>query len=117
MWSFLNFLENNVDQEKDQDPDDDYHDSVEKMSALYGEEWRGIPHENLMDNKYFREIPEFIHAGKKTLTCESVSNTHTILCVCLCVCECVCMCVYVCTFAQYMEMLLTCYFSLFRWFT
>ncbi|XP_026212084.1 nuclear GTPase SLIP-GC-like isoform X1 [Anabas testudineus] len=67
LWSLCNILEN--DQEKEDN--EDYRDTVEKLSALYGEEWRNIPPENLMDNKYFREIPEFLYNKRKILTCET----------------------------------------------
>uniref|UniRef100_A0A3Q1JVY0 Dynamin N-terminal domain-containing protein n=1 Tax=Anabas testudineus TaxID=64144 RepID=A0A3Q1JVY0_ANATE len=67
LWSVCNILENN----QENGEDEDYRDTVEKLSALYGEEWRNISHENLMDNKYFREIPEFLQNKRKILTCES----------------------------------------------
>ncbi|XP_051243567.1 nuclear GTPase SLIP-GC-like isoform X42 [Dicentrarchus labrax] len=57
LWSLFNFLEDN--------------DTDEKLSALYGEEWKNKKPENLMDHKYFKEIPEFLHSRRKTLTCES----------------------------------------------
>lgn len=71
MWSLLNFLRDNAD--KDKEDDDDYHDD-EKLSAVYGEEWKDKSPENLMDDKYFREIPEFLLSKRKILTCESVSK-------------------------------------------
>ncbi len=70
MWSLFNFLGDNADQEKEDD--EDYCDTVEKLSALYGEEWKNKTPENLMDTKYFREIPEFLSSKRKILTCESV---------------------------------------------
>uniref|UniRef100_A0AAQ5YEP7 Dynamin N-terminal domain-containing protein n=1 Tax=Amphiprion ocellaris TaxID=80972 RepID=A0AAQ5YEP7_AMPOC len=94
MWSMLEFHGNSRDQEqeddKDGDDDDDnngydYGDNDdsndynepgddEKLSALYGEEWRDKTPENLIENKYFREIPEFLQSKKKTLTCESANE-------------------------------------------
>ncbi|XP_044037081.1 nuclear GTPase SLIP-GC-like isoform X3 [Siniperca chuatsi] len=74
LWSLFNFLGDNTDQEQE---DDDYRETVEKLSALYGEEWKEIPNkspENLMDNKYFREIPEFHLSRRKILTCESAKE-------------------------------------------
>ncbi|XP_044037089.1 nuclear GTPase SLIP-GC-like isoform X3 [Siniperca chuatsi] len=74
LWSLFNLLGDNTDQEQE---DDDYRETVEKMSALYGEEWKEIPNkspENLMDNKYFREIPEFHLSRRKILTCESARD-------------------------------------------
>ncbi|KAM9346664.1 nuclear GTPase SLIP-GC-like [Symphorus nematophorus] len=68
LWSIFNFL---GDQENDHDKDEDYHDNVDKLSALYGEEWKNKSPENLMDNKYFKEIPEFLLSRRKVLTCES----------------------------------------------
>lgn len=61
MWSLINFQEDNADRD-------------EKLTALYGEEWKDKSPENLMDNRYFKEITEFLHSKKKILTCESVSN-------------------------------------------
>ncbi len=66
MW-FFDFLGDDADQETDQDT---------KMSALYGKEWRNIPKKNLLDDKYFKEIP--FSSTKKTLTCDSVSNIYTV---------------------------------------
>ncbi|XP_051243555.1 nuclear GTPase SLIP-GC-like isoform X30 [Dicentrarchus labrax] len=60
LWSLFNFLKDN--------------DTDEKLSALYGEEWKNKNPENLMDYKYFKEIPEFLHSRRKTLTCESAEE-------------------------------------------
>ncbi|CAI5675414.1 unnamed protein product [Oreochromis niloticus] len=70
LWSFRQFLDNNKNQKKE---DDDYHDAVEKLSALYGDDWRKS-FENLMDRKYFKEIPEFLQSRRKMLTCESANE-------------------------------------------
>ncbi|XP_010777263.1 nuclear GTPase SLIP-GC-like, partial [Notothenia coriiceps] len=64
LWTLFNFLGDNEDQEKDED----YQDSVEKLSVLYGEEWRNKSPENLMDKKYFKEIPKFLSSKSKILT-------------------------------------------------
>ncbi|XP_070778952.1 nuclear GTPase SLIP-GC-like [Enoplosus armatus] len=72
LWSSINFLRDNTDQEN-QDVDD-YQDTVEKLSALYGDEWKSESPENLMDNKYFKEIPEFLLSKRKILTCESAEE-------------------------------------------
>lgn len=53
--------------------DDHDHAIAEKLSALYGNEWSNKSSEELMDDKYFEEIPEFL-CSKKTLTCGSVSK-------------------------------------------
>ena len=74
MWSLKNFLGDNADQGNDQDEEEDYCDVDEKLSAVYREEWRNKSHEDLMDNKYFKEIPEFLQSKRKILTCESVSE-------------------------------------------
>ncbi|KAM4535915.1 nuclear GTPase SLIP-GC-like isoform 3-T4 [Fundulus diaphanus] len=74
------FLEQDGEQEKQDDDDDDdddndgYHDLVEKLSALYGEEWKEKSSEQLMDIRYFREIPEFLNSTKKILICESATE-------------------------------------------
>ncbi|XP_039467609.1 nuclear GTPase SLIP-GC-like [Oreochromis aureus] len=72
LWSFRQFLDNNENQEKE--GDDDYRDAVEKLSALYREEWKEKSSENLMENKYFKEIPEFLQSRRKILRCESANE-------------------------------------------
>ncbi|XP_039467618.1 nuclear GTPase SLIP-GC-like isoform X1 [Oreochromis aureus] len=72
LWSSHQFLGDNEDCEMD--VDNDYHDISEKFSALYGEEWKGKSFEDLMDGKYFREIPEFPQSRRKILTCESADK-------------------------------------------
>ncbi|XP_040927717.1 nuclear GTPase SLIP-GC-like [Betta splendens] len=53
----------------------DDHEIEDKLTALYGEEWRNKPPlENLLDNKYFKEIPEFLMDKKKFLTSESAAE-------------------------------------------
>ncbi|XP_030263103.1 nuclear GTPase SLIP-GC-like isoform X2 [Sparus aurata] len=74
LWSLLNFLGDNADQGNDQDEEEDYRDIDEKLSAVYGEEWRSKSAEDLMDNKYFKEIPEFLQSKRKILTCESAKE-------------------------------------------
>ncbi|KAI4822892.1 hypothetical protein KUCAC02_008413 [Chaenocephalus aceratus] len=70
LWTLFNFLGDNEDQKKDED----YQDSVEMLSMLYGEEWRNKSTENLMDKKYFREIPEFLNSESKTLRCDTAKE-------------------------------------------
>ncbi|XP_051243531.1 nuclear GTPase SLIP-GC-like isoform X9 [Dicentrarchus labrax] len=72
LWSLHSFLEENAAQENEDD--DDYRDFVEKLSALYGEEWKNKSPENLMDYKYFKEIPEFYISSKKRLKCKSAKE-------------------------------------------
>uniref|UniRef100_A0A669BUT4 Dynamin N-terminal domain-containing protein n=1 Tax=Oreochromis niloticus TaxID=8128 RepID=A0A669BUT4_ORENI len=72
LWSFHQLLDNNENQEKE--GDDDYRDAVEKLTALYGEEWKEKSSENLMENKYFKEIPEFLQSRRKILRCESANE-------------------------------------------
>ncbi|KAM6905311.1 nuclear GTPase SLIP-GC-like [Xenentodon cancila] len=69
--SMKELLGSNADEEKE---DDDHHDIVEKLSALYGDEWKTESCESLMDNRYFTEIPEFLLSRKKTLRCESAKQ-------------------------------------------
>ncbi|XP_030262453.1 nuclear GTPase SLIP-GC-like isoform X2 [Sparus aurata] len=52
--------------------DDNDRAIAEKLSALYGDEWRNKSSEELMDDKYFEEI-EFL-CSKKTLTCGSAKE-------------------------------------------
>ncbi|XP_027140963.1 nuclear GTPase SLIP-GC isoform X2 [Larimichthys crocea] len=72
LWSAFNLLRDNAAQENDED--EDYRDTVEKLSALYGEEWKNKSYETLMDSKYFREIPEFLQSKRKILTYESAEE-------------------------------------------
>ncbi|XP_005809347.1 nuclear GTPase SLIP-GC [Xiphophorus maculatus] len=67
------FLEDDEEQEKhdDDEENDGHHDLIEKLTAVYGEEWKQKSSQQLMDNRYFREIPEFLQSTKKILTCES----------------------------------------------
>ncbi|XP_047427799.1 nuclear GTPase SLIP-GC-like [Mugil cephalus] len=62
----------------DQEDRDDYNvtddDIDEKLSALYGEEWNQKTPKELMDKKYFKEIPEFLKSATKTLTGESAKE-------------------------------------------
>ncbi|KAK9535075.1 hypothetical protein VZT92_007478 [Zoarces viviparus] len=79
LWFSKNFLRDNADQESDQRDDDDCEDIVEKLSALYGEDWKNKSPDDLMNDKYFKEIPEFlipecpIPKGK-TLTVETAKE-------------------------------------------
>ncbi|XP_065820366.1 nuclear GTPase SLIP-GC-like isoform X1 [Labrus bergylta] len=67
------FIENVADHEEEDT--DEYNDAVEMLSALYGEEWRNnYSEESLMNDKHFREIPEFLNSKKKTLTSESAKE-------------------------------------------
>ncbi|XP_014187290.1 uncharacterized protein LOC106633038 [Haplochromis burtoni] len=62
--------------EEDDDDDggnDDCLDPDGKLSALYGEEWKEKSTHSLMDNKYFRDIPEFQMSKIKILESDSVS--------------------------------------------
>lgn len=64
MWFSKNFgLENE---------EDDHREIVEKLSALYGEDWKEKSPDDLMDGKYFIEIQEFLRSKKKILTADKV---------------------------------------------
>ncbi|XP_036004171.1 nuclear GTPase SLIP-GC [Fundulus heteroclitus] len=58
----------------DDEDDDDYHEAVDKLTALYGEEWREKSCEQLMEPKYFKGIYEFLHSEQKTLAFESAKE-------------------------------------------
>ncbi|KAM6914079.1 nuclear GTPase SLIP-GC-like isoform 2-T2 [Lycodopsis pacificus] len=73
LWFSKNFL-GDVDQESDQKDDDDSRDIVEKLSALYGEDWKNKSPDDLMNDKYFKEIPEFLLSKGKTLTVETAQE-------------------------------------------
>ncbi|XP_008286237.1 nuclear GTPase SLIP-GC-like [Stegastes partitus] len=53
-------MDHNKKQKDDDDDDDEYSEAAEKLTALYGEEWKGTFPENPLDIKYFKEIKEFL---------------------------------------------------------
>ncbi|XP_056266982.1 nuclear GTPase SLIP-GC-like [Pseudoliparis swirei] len=57
-----------ADRERDEDEESDRKDIEEKLSVLYGEDWKNKSLEELMDDKYFKEIPEFLQTERKMLT-------------------------------------------------
>ncbi|XP_061567135.1 nuclear GTPase SLIP-GC-like isoform X2 [Cololabis saira] len=61
-------ISQSVGDHEDQDPEDE---TVQKLSAVYGDEWNKKPPESLMDKKYFTEIPEFLYSKRKNLTYDS----------------------------------------------
>ncbi|KAG7466693.1 hypothetical protein JOB18_005116 [Solea senegalensis] len=63
LWSMENILDEH---------DDDYSATEDKISALYEQDWKEIS--NGMDNKYFKEIPEFLQSRKKIIKCDSVKE-------------------------------------------
>ncbi|XP_075941705.1 uncharacterized protein LOC142944090 isoform X1 [Anarhichas minor] len=69
-----NFPGNNVDQESNQKDDDDRPDIVEKLSALYGEDWKKKSPDDLIDCKYFEEIPEILFSKRKILTVKTAEE-------------------------------------------
>ncbi|XP_065820885.1 nuclear GTPase SLIP-GC-like [Labrus bergylta] len=73
LWFFLTFILNKENR-KEEDADD-HKDADERLSALYGEEWKNNRSEEyLVNNKHFEEIPEFIDSKEKTLTCDSAKE-------------------------------------------
>ncbi|MEQ2247272.1 hypothetical protein ILYODFUR_007641 [Ilyodon furcidens] len=72
LWSISQFHSDTADQNNDYD--DDYQDVAEKLSALYGEEWKQKSSEKLMDARYFSEIPEFLQSTTKILSCETAKE-------------------------------------------
>lgn len=65
MWFSINF------RLEDEEDDSEYRDIDEKLSALYGEDWKEKS-DDLMDAKYFKEIPEFLLSKEKILTTDKV---------------------------------------------
>ncbi|KAJ0061367.1 hypothetical protein NL108_017297 [Boleophthalmus pectinirostris] len=47
---------------------------MEKMTALYGDEWKDRSPENLMEPKYFKEIREFLENRKKMVQVKSAKT-------------------------------------------
>ncbi|XP_075942095.1 nuclear GTPase SLIP-GC-like isoform X1 [Anarhichas minor] len=70
LWFSKNFLGDNADQESD----DDSRDIVEKLSALYGEDWKNKSPDDLMNDRYFKEIPEFLLPKEKILTVKTAKE-------------------------------------------
>ena len=64
--------------DEDQEQEDDI---SEKLLAVYGDEWKTKSAESLLDNKNFRDIPEFLKSRKKTLTCQSVRYERALVTV------------------------------------
>ncbi|CAG5897780.1 unnamed protein product [Menidia menidia] len=75
LWSMGRFHGDNEDgMRKDEESrEEDDEDFDEKLSAVYGDEWRDKSLENLMEAKYFREINHCL-GSMKTLTCESAQE-------------------------------------------
>ncbi|XP_029997049.1 nuclear GTPase SLIP-GC-like [Sphaeramia orbicularis] len=77
LWSFKNLSGDNGDEDSDNGDeenkstrdDDEYYDNVEKLTALYGDQWKSKSPENLMEAKYFKDVPEFLQSKKKILSC------------------------------------------------
>ncbi|XP_025760017.1 nuclear GTPase SLIP-GC [Oreochromis niloticus] len=62
------------DDDDDHGGNDDFLDPDGKLSALYGEEWKERSTHSLMDNKYFRDIPEFRMSKIKILESDSAEG-------------------------------------------
>ncbi|XP_075938971.1 nuclear GTPase SLIP-GC-like [Anarhichas minor] len=74
LWFSKNFLGDNADQESDQESDDDCRDIDDKLSALYGEDWKIKSVDDLMNDRYFKEIPEFLLSKRKILTVKTAKE-------------------------------------------
>nr|XP_040045927.1 nuclear GTPase SLIP-GC-like [Gasterosteus aculeatus aculeatus] len=66
LWFSINF------RLEDEEDDSEYRDIDEKLSALYGEDWK--EKSDLMDAKYFKEIPEFLLSKEKILTTDKAKD-------------------------------------------
>ncbi|XP_019211771.1 nuclear GTPase SLIP-GC [Oreochromis niloticus] len=62
------------DDDDDHGGNDDFLDPDGKLSALYGEEWKEKSTRSLMDNKYFKDIPEFRMSKIKILESDSAEG-------------------------------------------
>ncbi|XP_063327898.1 nuclear GTPase SLIP-GC-like [Pelmatolapia mariae] len=63
-----------LEEDDDDGGNDDSLDPDGKLSALYGEEWKERSTHSLMDNKYFRDIPEFRMSKIKMLESDSAEG-------------------------------------------
>ncbi|TNN32165.1 Nuclear GTPase SLIP-GC [Liparis tanakae] len=76
LWFSKNVLRESADRGRDEDEERDHKDIVEKLSVLYGEDWENKSPEELMNDKYFKEIPEFLESKRKMLTGQTVSRSQ-----------------------------------------
>ncbi|XP_041860655.1 nuclear GTPase SLIP-GC-like isoform X2 [Melanotaenia boesemani] len=67
-------LQRRITKNAEDDTKDEDDDIIEKLSAVYGENWRGILVEKPMDSRHFREIPEFLKSENKILTSGSAEG-------------------------------------------
>ncbi|XP_040045929.2 nuclear GTPase SLIP-GC isoform X2 [Gasterosteus aculeatus] len=72
-WRDELWFSKNFGLEKDDD-DPEYRDIVEKLSAVYGKDGKEKPPDDLMDTKYFKEIPEFLVSKEKILTAKEAKK-------------------------------------------
>ncbi|XP_074552991.1 nuclear GTPase SLIP-GC-like isoform X2 [Halichoeres trimaculatus] len=69
LWYLLTFVVN-----EDQ-RDEDYHEAVNLLSALYGKEWKKITaQKNLWNDRANKVIRDFIDRGKEKLSCASAAE-------------------------------------------
>ncbi|XP_026181789.1 nuclear GTPase SLIP-GC-like isoform X2 [Mastacembelus armatus] len=66
--------DDDADDHNDDDEDDDGHDFGEKLSALYGEEWKGKSADDLLKEENYKDISEVLNSTKKILTCKSAEE-------------------------------------------
>ncbi|XP_076739286.1 nuclear GTPase SLIP-GC-like isoform X1 [Maylandia zebra] len=67
--------EETADDDDDDDDDDDSNDYIEnKLSALYGEEWKKNSSKDLTEKKCFSDIHELLKSGTKTFTCKTAMD-------------------------------------------
>ncbi|XP_015260840.1 PREDICTED: nuclear GTPase SLIP-GC-like [Cyprinodon variegatus] len=66
LWSIKRYQRDSTNQNRDDD--DDYQDVAAKLSAVYGDKWKRKSSEQLMESKYFREIPEFLQSREKIMS-------------------------------------------------
>ncbi|KAM4535904.1 nuclear GTPase SLIP-GC-like isoform 1-T2 [Fundulus diaphanus] len=65
-----------IERESHNNDECDIHDNDarDKLTAVYGEEWTEKSCEQLMEPKYFREIPEFLSSTQKSLPSKSAKD-------------------------------------------
>ncbi|XP_041868559.1 nuclear GTPase SLIP-GC-like [Melanotaenia boesemani] len=67
-------LQQHITKNAEDDTKDEDDDIIEKFSAVYGKNWRGILVEKPMDSRHFRKIPEFLKSENKILTSGSAEG-------------------------------------------
>ncbi|KAF3698499.1 Nuclear GTPase SLIP-GC [Channa argus] len=70
LWFMYNFVKENANQEN-KEKDDDYCDFKNKMSAVYGEDWKTKTPDKLMNQHLYKDIRECLESRRKSFIYDS----------------------------------------------